>query len=183
MLQSLQNNVLTAVLLVMIVVLGALGLRSAGLVAVAIPGSFLAAILTLGIVGYSINIIVLFALIMAVGMLVDGSIVVVELAERNMSEGHDTGRAYVMAAQRMAWPITASTATTLAVFMPLIFWPGMVGEFMKYLPITLLITLAASLVMALIFRSDNRLPAAAANRKAERRKTTLRPTALRHLTS
>jgi len=151
MLQDLQNNVLTAVLLVMIVVLAALGVRSAGLVAVAIPGSFLAAILTLGLIGYSINIVVLFSLIMAVGMLVDGSIVVVELAERNIAEGHETGRAYVMAAQRMAWPITASTATTLAAFMPLVFWPGMIGEFMKYLPITLLITLAASLVMALIF--------------------------------
>lgn len=151
MLNSLQNNVLTAVLLVMIIVLGALGLRSAGLVAVAIPGSFLTAILTLSLVGYSLNIVVLFALIMAVGMLVDGSIVVVELAERNIAEGHSTGRAYVMAAQRMAWPITASTATTLAAFMPLVFWPGMVGEFMKYLPITLLITLAASLAMALIF--------------------------------
>ncbi len=151
MLQDLQNNVLTAVLLVMIVVLAALGMRSAGLVAVAIPGSFLAAILTLGLIGYSINIVVLFSLIMAVGMLVDGSIVVVELAERNIAEGYETGRAYVLAAQRMAWPITASTATTLAAFMPLVFWPGMIGEFMKYLPITLLITLAASLAMALIF--------------------------------
>ena len=151
MLQDLQNNVLTAVLLVMIVVLAALGLRSATLVAVAVPGSFLTAILTIGLIGYSINMVVLFSLIMAVGMLVDGSIVVVELAERNMAEGHPTGRAYVMAAQRMAWPITASTATTLAAFMPLVFWPGMIGEFMKYLPITLLITLSASLLMALIF--------------------------------
>ncbi|HMB73311.1 MAG TPA: efflux RND transporter permease subunit, partial [Gammaproteobacteria bacterium] len=151
LLQDLQNNVLTAVLLVMIVVLASLGLRSATLVAVAIPGSFLAAILTLGLIGYSINMVVLFSLIMAVGMLVDGSIVVVELAERNMAEGHPTGRAYVLAAQRMAWPITASTATTLAAFMPLVFWPGMIGEFMKYLPITLLITLSASLAMALIF--------------------------------
>lgn len=151
MLSSLQNNVLTAVLLVMVIILGALGLRSAGLVAVAIPGSFLAAILTLGLVGYSLNVVTLFALIMAVGMLVDGSIVVVELAERNMAEGHPTGRAYVMAAQRMAWPITASTATTLAAFLPLILWPGLVGEFMKYLPITLAITLLASLAMALIF--------------------------------
>jgi multidrug efflux pump len=151
MLQDLQNNVLTAVVLVMIVVLAALGMRSAGLVAVAIPGSFLTAILTLGLIGYSINIVVLFSLIMAVGMLVDGSIVVVELAERNIAEGHAAGRAYVLAAQRMAWPIIASTATTLAAFMPLVFWPGMIGEFMKYLPITLLITLTASLAMALIF--------------------------------
>jgi multidrug efflux pump len=151
MLQDLQNNVLTAVLLVMIVVLGALGMRSAGLVAVSIPGSFLSAILVLGLLGYSINIVVLFSLIMAVGMLVDGAIVVVELAERNLAAGHKPSRAYMLAAQRMAWPITASTATTLAAFMPLLFWPGMIGEFMKYLPITLLITLAASLIMALLF--------------------------------
>ncbi len=168
MLQDLQNNVLTAVLLVMIVVLAALGLRSAGLVAISIPGSFLTAILVLGLLGYSINIVVLFSLIMAVGMLVDGSIVVVELAERNMSEGHNASRAYVMAAQRMAWPITASTATTLAAFMPLLFWPGMIGEFMKYLPITLLITLAASLLMALIFvpTIGSALSAGAANQPA-----------------
>ncbi len=151
MLQDLQNNVLTAVLLVMIIVLGALGARSAGLVAIAIPGSFLSAILTIWLLGYSMNIVVLFSLIMAVGMLVDGAIVVVELAERNMSEGLSRGRAYILAAQRMAWPITASTATTLAAFMPLLFWPGMIGEFMKYLPITLLITLTASLFMALMF--------------------------------
>ena len=168
MLQDLQNNVLTAVLLVMIVVLAALGLRSAGLVAISIPGSFLTAIFVLGLLGYSINIVVLFSLIMAVGMLVDGSIVVVELAERNMSEGHNASRAYVMAAQRMAWPITASTATTLAAFMPLLFWPGMIGEFMKYLPITLLITLAASLLMALIFvpTIGSALSAGAANQPA-----------------
>lgn len=151
MLSDLQNNVLTAVLLVMIIILATLGARSAGLVAIAIPGSFLSAILTIGLLGYSINIVVLFSLIMAVGMLVDGAIVVVELAERNMAEGHDRSRAYILAAQRMAWPITASTATTLAAFLPLLFWPGMIGEFMKYLPITLLITLGASLFMALLF--------------------------------
>jgi multidrug efflux pump len=151
MLSDLQNNVLTAVLLVMIIVLGALGGRSAGLVAVSVPGSFLTAIFTLAMIGYSINIVVLFSLIMAVGMLVDGSIVVVELAERKIAEGQSRSRAYVTAAQRMAWPITASTATTLAAFLPLVFWPGLIGEFMKYLPITLLITLAASLLMALIF--------------------------------
>jgi len=78
------------------------------------------------------NIVVLFSLIMAVGLLVDGAIVVVELAERNLSYGHSPRSAYISAAKRMAWPITASTATTLAAFMPLLFWPGMIGEFMKY---------------------------------------------------
>lgn len=151
MLNDLVNNVATAVLLVMIVILGALGLRSAGLVGIAIPGSFLTGILVISTLGFSMNIVVLFALIMAVGMLVDGAIVVVELAARNLRYGYPPREAYISAAKRMAWPITASTATTLAAFMPLLFWPGLIGEFMKYLPITLLATLAASLGMALLF--------------------------------
>jgi multidrug efflux pump len=94
---------------------------------------------------------VLFALIMAVGMLVDGAIVVTELADRRMAEGIERHDAYSGAARRMAWPIIASTCTTLAAFIPLAFWPGMMGEFMKYLPITLIAVLAASLLMALLF--------------------------------
>ncbi len=151
MLNDLVNNVAIAVILVMIVILAALGLRSAGLVGVAIPGAFLSGILVIYLMGYSMNIVVLFSLIMAVGMLVDGAIVVVELAERNMQNGYSPKLAFTEASKRMAWPITASTATTLAVFMPLLFWPGLIGEFMKYLPITLLVTLAASLFMALLF--------------------------------
>lgn len=151
MLNDLVNNVATAVILVMIVILGALGSRSAGLVGLAIPGAFLSGILVIYLMGYSMNIVVLFSLIMAVGMLVDGAIVVVELAERNMKNGYSPKLAFSEAAKRMAWPITASTATTLAVFMPLLFWPGLIGSFMKYLPITLLVTLSASLFMALLF--------------------------------
>ena len=151
MLLDLQNNVLSAILLVMIVVVAALGLRSAGLVGLAVPSSFLAGILVLGLLGLTVNIVVLFSLILAVGMLVDGAIVVTELADRKMAEGMHRRDAYQLAAKRMAWPITASTATTLAAFMPLLFWPGIVGEFMKFLPITLLATLTASLAMALIF--------------------------------
>jgi len=151
MLNDLVNNVATAVLLVMIVILGALGLRSAGLVGISIPGSFLTGILVIAMLGYSMNIVVLFSLIMAVGMLVDGAIVVVEAAQVNLQHGYSPRQAYTEAAKRMAWPITASTATTLAAFMPLLFWPGLIGEFMKYLPITLLVTLAASLGMALLF--------------------------------
>lgn len=150
-LNDLQNNVISAVLLVMIVVVAALGARSAGLVGVAIPGSFLTGILVLGVIGFTFNIVVLFGLILAVGMLVDGAIVVTEYADRKMAEGQHRKLAYALAAKRMAWPIIASTATTLAVFMPLMFWPGLVGEFMKYLPITLVAVLAASLLMALIF--------------------------------
>ena len=151
MLTDLQNNVLSAILLVMIVIVAALGARSAALVGIAVPGSFLAGILVLGSLGLTVNIVVLFALILSVGMLVDGAIVVTELADRKMAEGLHRREAYRIAAQRMAWPITASTATTLAAFLPLLFWPGIVGEFMQYLPITLLATLTASLLMALVF--------------------------------
>lgn len=151
MLRDLQNNVLSAVLLVVIVVIAALGVRSAGLVAVAIPGSFVIGMLVIDMLGLTVNIVVLFSLIMAVGMLVDGAIVVTEFADRRMLARVPRREAYKQAAQRMAWPIIASTATTLAAFMPLLFWPGIMGQFMKYLPITLIATLSASLLMALVF--------------------------------
>ena len=151
MLNDLQNNVSSAVILVAIVILAILGLRTAILVGVSIPGSFLTGILIISLFGYTLNTVVLFSLIMAVGMLVDGAIVVTEYADRCMSEGMDKKVAYSKAAQRMAWPIIASTATTLAAFAPLMFWPGMMGEFMKYLPFTLIAVLSASLLMALIF--------------------------------
>lgn len=151
MLSELQNSVLSAVLLVFIVIIGILGIRSALLVGVAIPGSFLMGILIIGYFGVTINMMVLFALIMAVGMLVDGAIVVTELADRRMAEGESRFDAYSRAAIRMSWPIIASTCTTLAAFVPLAFWPGTSGEFMKYLPITLIAVLSASLIMALLF--------------------------------
>ncbi|WP_435104203.1 efflux RND transporter permease subunit [Arhodomonas sp. AD133] len=151
MLRDLQNNVLAAVVLVMIVIIAALGWRPALLVGLTIPGSFLAGILTIHLLGYTMNIVVLFSLILVVGMLVDGAIVVVELAERRLAEGWGRRDAYAYGARRMAWPVIASTATTLAVFLPLTVWPGVVGEFMKFLPITVLITLTASLAMALVF--------------------------------
>jgi len=151
MLSELQNSVLSAVLLVFIVIIGILGIRSALLVGVAIPGSFLMGILIIGYFGVTINMVVLFALIMAVGMLVDGAIVVTEMADRRMAEGDSRYDAYSRAAIRMAWPIIASTCTTLAAFIPLAFWPGQSGEFMKYLPITLIAVLSASLIMALLF--------------------------------
>ncbi|MCW4628535.1 efflux RND transporter permease subunit [Marinomonas rhodophyticola] len=149
-LNDLFNNVLAATLLVMIVIVWALGIRSALLVGLAIHGAFLAGILILDLQGYTINMVVLFALILSVGMLVDGAIVVTEYADRKLAEGASKMQAYGEAAKRMAWPITASTATTLAVFMPLLFWPDIVGEFMRFMPITIIATLAASLVMALI---------------------------------
>lgn len=151
MLSDLQNNVIAAVILVMIVVVGALGVRTGLLVGIAIPGSFLTGILVLAAIGLTVNIVVLFALILAVGLLVDGAIVVTEYADRRMTEGLARRHAYAQAAKHMSWPIIASTATTSAAFLPLVFWPGVVGEFMKFLPITLIATLCASLLMALIF--------------------------------
>ncbi|MEO0973519.1 MAG: efflux RND transporter permease subunit, partial [Pseudomonadota bacterium] len=151
MLSDLENNVLSAVLLVFMVIIGILGLRSALLVGVAIPGSFLTAMLVLNLMNINVNIVVLFSLIMAVGMLVDGAIVVTELADRKMAEGLARRDAYATAAKRMALPIIASTLTTLAAFFPLLFWPGVTGQFMRFLPITLIAVLSASLVMALVF--------------------------------
>ena len=151
MLADLESNVIAAVLLVMIVIVWSLGLRSSILVGLAIPGAFLAGVTVLFFMGYTMNMVVLFSLILVVGMLVDGAIVTVELADRLLSEGRAPKEAYAAAAKRMAWPIIASTATTLSVFFPLLFWSSTVGQFMKFLPITVIFTLAASLFMALIF--------------------------------
>lgn len=151
MLYDLQNSIIFSILLVMIVILAALGIRSSMLVAIAIPGSFLLAIMALFILGFTTNTVVLFALILSVGMLVDGAIVVTELADSRMREGHGRKVAFSEAAKYMAMPIISSTLTTLAAFMPLLFWPDIVGEFMKYLPLTLIFTLTASLIMALVF--------------------------------
>lgn len=151
MLEDLQNNVISAIIMVMIVIVGALGVRSSILVGIAIPASFLSSMLIINAMGLTLNIVVLFSLILVVGMLVDGAIVVTELASRNQEAGLSPARAFSKASRRMAWPIIASTATTLAVFVPLIAWPGVVGEFMKFLPITVIICLSASLVVALIF--------------------------------
>lgn len=150
LLHDLFNNVLIATLLVMILILGSLGIRSAMLVGIAIPGAFLMSITLLSFNGYTMNMVVLFALILSVGMLVDGAIVVTEYADRRLTEGASKFQAYREASQRMAWPVISSTATTLAVFLPLLFWPGTTGEFMKFLPLMLLFTLSASLLMALI---------------------------------
>lgn len=151
LLSDLESNVIAAIILVMIVIVLALGGRSAILVGLAIPGAFLSGVAALWAMGYTMNIVVLFSLILVVGMLADGAIVTVELADRRLQEGAAPRAAYAHAAKRMAWPIIASTATTLSVFFPLLFWTGLVGEFMKFLPITVILTLFASLFMALLF--------------------------------
>jgi multidrug efflux pump len=151
MLSDLQNSVIMSVLLVVVIILFALGFRASLFIGIAIPVSFLAGVLGLQVAGLTVNIVVLFSLILAVGMLVDDAIIVSEFAERRMSEGMPPKQAYALAAKRMMGPVTAATATRVAAFSPLLFWPGVVGEFMKYMPITLIATLSASLVTALIF--------------------------------
>jgi multidrug efflux pump len=151
MLADLQNSVITGVLLVAVIILFALGFRASFFIGIAIPASFLAGVLGLQLAGLTVNIVVLFSLILAVGMLVDDAIIVSEFAERRMAEGSPPKEAYSLAAKRMAGPVIAATATRVAAFSPLLFWPGIVGEFMKYLPITLIATLSASLAVALFF--------------------------------
>ena len=151
LLSDLQNSVLTAVILVFIVILYALSGRASILIGLAIPASFLMGMLALSLMGLTVNLVVLFSLILAVGMLVDDAIIVTEFAERRMSEGVPKREAFAMASHRMAGPVIAATMTRVAAFSPLLFWPGIVGEFMKYMPITLIATLSASLVYALIF--------------------------------
>lgn len=151
MINQLEGSVLTAIALVMIVVLASLGTRSALLVGFSIPSSFLLSFILLGIMGVTISNIVMFGLILAVGMLVDGAVVVAEYADSRIEEGEGPMKAYVAAAKRMFWPVVASTATTLCAFLPMLFWPGVAGEFMGMLPVTLIFVLSASLIVALIF--------------------------------
>jgi multidrug efflux pump len=151
MLGDLQNSVATGVLLVAIIILFVLGFRASLFIGIAIPASFLAGVLGLQLAGLTVNIVVLFSLILAVGMLVDDAIIVSEFAERRMAEGMPPKEAYSLAAKRMSGPVIAATATRVAAFSPLLFWPGVVGQFMKYLPITLIATLSASLAVALFF--------------------------------
>ena len=150
MLGDLQNNVIFSILLVMSVVILFLGIRSSLLVGLAVPGSFLAAILVLYTMGFTINMVVLFGLILSVGLLVDGAVVVVEYAQRKIQEGMGLADSYIKAASRMSLQIIASTLTTIAAFVPLLFWPGTTGGFMKYIPITVISVLGSSLAMALI---------------------------------
>ena len=151
MIKQLEGSVLTAIALVMIVVLASLGTRSALLVGFSIPASFLLSFIMLGIMGVTISNIVMFGLILAVGMLVDGAVVVAEYADNRIAQGEGPMQAYVAAAKRMFWPVVASTATTLCAFLPMLFWPGVAGEFMGMLPVTLIFVLMASLIVALVF--------------------------------
>ncbi len=151
MVRSLSSSIINAILLVFIVCLIALGLRSALFVGFAIPGSFLISLCIMWIQGETINMMILFGLILSVGVLVDSAIVIIEYADRKLAEGLKAKEAYKMAGERMFWPIISSTATTLAAFLPLLFWETITGKFMAYFPLTMIYVLSASVLMALIF--------------------------------
>jgi len=151
MLGSLQSAVLTAVALVMIVTIAMLGIRPALMIGLAIPTSFMMAFLFLQVIGMTINMMIMFGLVLTVGMLVDGAIVIVEYADRKISEGMERREAFIRAAKLMFWPVVSSTGTTLAAFLPMLLWPGIIGKFMSYLPIMVIITLIASLITAMVF--------------------------------
>ncbi|MCP5183232.1 MAG: efflux RND transporter permease subunit [Pseudomonadales bacterium] len=148
---ELQGNIFTALALVMVVVVGAIGFRSGVIVGLGIPVSFLFSIIFIYSLGYTFNFMVMFGLLLGLGMLIDGAIVVTEYADRKMVEGYSPRSAYTLAAKRMFWPVTASVATTLAAFLPLMFWPGISGKFMRYLPVTVFTVLSGSLLYALVF--------------------------------
>lgn len=149
--REMQGNIITALALVMIIVVAAMGLRSGIIVGFGIPVSLVFALTILNAIGYTYNFMVMFGMLLALGMLIDGAIVVTEYADRRMVEGAHRRQAYADAANRMFWPVVASIATTLAAFLPLMFWPGVVGKFMRYLPVTVFTVLAGSLLYALIF--------------------------------
>ncbi|MDH3742110.1 MAG: efflux RND transporter permease subunit, partial [Hyphomicrobiales bacterium] len=148
---SLQSSIITAIALVMVVCVAALGTRSAMLVGLAIPTSFMIGFLIVSLLDKTINNMLMFGMVLTVGMLVDGAIVIVEFADRKMAEGMPRREAYIAAAKRMFWPVFSSTATTLAAFLPMLFWPGVPGKFMSNLPTTVVIVLTASLMTAMLF--------------------------------
>ncbi len=150
MVDNLENSIISGVILVVLVLLFFLGIRNSMFVGLAIPLSMLMGILLINVIGYSLNMMVLFSLILALGMLVDNAIVVVENIYRYMQRGYSGIEAAKYGTGEVALPIVASTATTLAAFVPLAFWPGIMGSFMKYMPITLIIVLSSSLFVALV---------------------------------
>ncbi len=150
MVKELENNILTGLILVVSVLFVFLGLRNSFFVALAIPFSMLLSFIIIQALGMTLNMVVLFSLMLALGMLVDNAIVIVENIYRHMQEGTGRIESARAAAAEVGWPIISSTVTTLCAFFPMIFWPGIMGEFMKFLPITLIITLSSSLFVALV---------------------------------
>ncbi len=150
MVSELENNIITGLILIVLVLFMFLGLRNSLFVALAIPFSMLLSFAVLQLMGITLNMVVLFSLILALGMLVDNAIVIVENIYRHMQEGYSGIKAAKIAVAEVGWPVISSTATTLCAFFPMTFWPGIMGEFMKFLPLTLIITLSASLFVALV---------------------------------
>jgi multidrug efflux pump len=150
MIADLENNILSGLVLVLIVIFFAMGIRNAILVSMAIPFSMLISFTILYVMGITLNMVVLFSLTLALGMLVDNAIVIVENCYRFMEQGASRVEAVMKATAEVAYPVIGSTATTLAAFSPMLFWPGIMGEFMSYLPFTLIVTLSSSLFVALV---------------------------------
>lgn len=149
--RSLEAAVLTAVALVLITCIATLGVRPALMIGLSIPLSFMMAFLVAEMLGMTINMMVMFGLVIAVGVLVDDPVVVVEYAERKLQEGVPKREAFIMAMRKMFVPVVGATATTLGAFVPLLFWPGIIGKFMSYLPMIVIIVMVASFISALIF--------------------------------
>ena len=151
MVSELMGNILTAMVLVLVLVVATLGSRSGLLVGFGIPFCLLGSMIIVNLMGFSFNFMVMFGLLLSLGMLIDGAIVVVEFANARVAQGLSVREAYLLAVRRMAIPVIASTGTTLAAFLPMLFWPGVSGDFMVYLPATVFAVLSWSLVYALIF--------------------------------
>ncbi|HEY9009741.1 MAG TPA: efflux RND transporter permease subunit, partial [Devosia sp.] len=149
--RSLEAAVLTAVALVMITCVATLGIRPALMIGTSIPVSFMIAFLVVQLLGMTVNMMIMFGLVLAVGVLVDDPIVVVEYAERKLQEGVPKKDAFILAARKMFVPVVSATFTTLGAFVPLLFWPGIIGKFMSYLPIIVIVVMCASLLSALVF--------------------------------
>ncbi|MCI5220871.1 MAG: efflux RND transporter permease subunit, partial [Candidatus Electrothrix sp. LOE2] len=150
MVADLENNILSGLALVVVVIFFAMGIRNALLVSMAIPFSMLLSFTVLQVLGITLNMIVLFSLTLALGMLVDNAIVIIENIYRFMEQGVGRVEAAMKGTSEVAMPVIGSTLTTLAVFSPMLFWPGIMGEFMGYLPLTLIVTLTSSLFVALV---------------------------------
>lgn len=150
MVADLENNILSGLALVILVIFFALGIRNAVLVSLSIPFSMFLSFIVLYTMDITLNMVVLFSLTLALGMLVDNAIVIIENIYRYMDQGVSRIQSAMRATSEVAWPVIGSTVTTLAAFSPMIMWPGIMGEFMSYLPITLIITLTSSLFVAMV---------------------------------
>ena len=151
MVYQLEGTVLVAVFLVIVTMVASMGLNAAVLVGLSIPISFFLTFALMSMLGMEVNSMVMFGLLLSVGLVVDGATIVAEYADLEMEKGADPIEAFRTASHRMVWPVVSSTATTLCAFMPLMFWPGMAGQFMGYLPVTVFFVLSASLVTAMVY--------------------------------